>query len=92
MSCECIDTALQHKKNDMPTDSNRLFLLWAAQHKNAIRLEEELAGVDAARASELEPCLSKARQQALETLVRAKAAFHAELVARGIRDPERPSA
>ena len=77
----------------MPTESNRLFLLWVAQHKHAIRLEEELALGDAVPASELALRLADAQAQALATLARAKAAFHSELVARGIRDPaDRPSA
>lgn len=93
MLCECSDTVPQHNQNEMPTESNRLFLLWVAQHKHAIRLEEELALVGAVPATELAVRLADAQAQAVATLARAKKAFHAELVARGIRDPdERPSA
>jgi hypothetical protein len=76
------------------TESNRLFLLWAAKHKQAIELEEELAQADGSASPELVVRVSDAQGEALALLARAKEAFNAELAERGLVELEslRPSA
>lgn len=70
----------------MPITSNRLFLAWAEKHKEAIQLEVDLAAAGADTAGAMRQRLAAVQQEAQSLLAQAQAAFHAEMVARGLGD------